>query len=348
MRATPPPIVTAWPAWSEPFRHSPRGYLCRKETTWKLVVIFIGSVALVFSFSFVDAPIRLAAAFGVGVLTTLAVYVVRIRPTRSVIREARKQCDLWRQQWVTLESQSAELVETIRSRECLMDDAFDSAPAFPLVRFSLSRHLSKPLTDFSFNPTLPANAQQAFARQHLSRVLCELARLNEKAVMGRLDDLGVLAIYTLSQSCQYWVRVSYSSQGASLTPEVTIGVQTWSGPFTSGGEKYPGDLAKLRRHDAIVLICLPLLAIPFAGWVAALFMVGSAVRFLRRDTAAYLWDRGHFGAGDSADVYILTKEKQGIEKADEWTHFSSEFESRVEAMKGHLLHAVLRAFARQD
>jgi hypothetical protein len=342
-----PATLIPWPSWNEPFARTPRGYLARRETLWKCLMIFVGFASLGVSFCLTPIFIPVLAFL---IFCAAVVCVVKVLPIRSVLREAREKCEPWRDQWLAFEQASAEFLRQVREREFRMDDALERAPLIPPVVWSLSHYMSKPLSDFSFNPTVPDNIQRAFAKVNLSRVLCELGRLGAPMVAGRVNDFSLIVIYVLANNLQYWVRVSYSNQGAALSPEVMVGVQNWSGPFTDEtGQRYPGDLAKLKRDDIKTLLTLLLLGIPGFGWLFAIFGAWTDGRkFFRTNLKTNLRNRLKAWAGDSADPLVLDSQKHSIPGAARWTTLTQSVEARVEAMKGHVLQAVLRAFARND
>lgn len=154
---------------------------------------------------------------------------------------------------------------------------------------------------------------------------------------------GVYAITAIDRDSQFWAYISFQYQGGMLTPQLTMGLQTWANAFMDHkGRKYPGDLAKLRRHTLKELFASLVVAIPVFGLFALLVVggVGHVRRLFQTNHAVALRDVLRSHCGDSSDPYILGIEKRDIKDAENWTTLLPAALSRVEAMKAHTLHAV--------
>src|SRR5690606_7408019 len=109
-----PATLIPWPSWNEPFARTPRGYLARRETLWKCLMIFVGFASLGVSFCLTPIFIPVLAFL---IFCAAVVCVVKVLPIRSVLREAREKCEPWRDQWLAFEQASAEFLRQVRERE---------------------------------------------------------------------------------------------------------------------------------------------------------------------------------------------------------------------------------------
>jgi len=339
--------VIPWPFWDKPFRRTARGYLSRRETTRRAFVGFVGCLCLAFSLAFTGIGIVAVPFLFLG----WAVFCVfKLLPARRVITEARRHCESWRNDWLRFEHDSLAFQHTVRSNQVGAFDAYDKAPTVPPVAWNLIYNVSKPLADFSIPPTIPQEQRIAMARRNLSRFLCELIRLGGRGVVGKgANELAAYGIFVLTGSTQFWVRVAYVATGGVLFPQLTMGVQPFSGPFMDReGHHYPGDLAKLRRYDFKLFLVLLTLAVPGLGLFTALCLVWTIPTYFRTNLVVNLQSRLWSHCGDAADPVILQAEKSGIKNADQWTTLRHEVESDIEAMKQETVSAVHRALLSKD
>lgn len=341
--------IIPWPAWDQPFHGTPRGYIATRETKWKPFVGLLG--CLCFSVSlFALGPMEVVIAMPILLLAWVGVYFGKFLPMRRVVAEAREQFQPWRERWLRFEAESVAFQRDVRSGDCTLEEALNRAPTLPPVTWSVTRHVLKPLAEYAIAPDMPQNAQIELAQEKLARVLCEMARLAERCVVAKGQGLAAFGIYSLSDELQFWVRLTYSSEGMVLTPHLLMGIQRWARPFMDRtGYRYPGDVAKIKRADLKGLFIALGLVVPYLGW--AIVCVPTFVRlrlFFETNNVVNLRDRLQPACGDSSDVFILQSEKLETLQGGDWTQLTAETEAAIEAMKGHVLNGVLRALSRRD
>lgn len=363
MSQSPQTPVIDWPFWGQPFEHTPRGYLCRRKTSGAMFraffAVFVFTLPIVFLFQFIFikrmdfVPALLSWIFIPGIAGFIAaslVSVLLVRPIRPVVREAREEAERWRPRWLDFEQSSLALQQQIREAGYRLEDAFTKCPYAPSYFYRLQDPVSIVLPECG----IPLDRQEAIERAPhlmeygLSAVLCNLARIGGRMVVGRTANAGIVAILAPLNGYQVWVQVEFERSGDALVPRLLTGFQTWSHRFQDNlGKRYPGDMVSIKRHHRGIYGNFLLFAFPIWGWIQGLITLGAFVsEYLRTDQAASLraelWPAG----GDSTDVVIISGFKQAIPGASRWVLSTRETQDMLDSMKRRILEVVTTSLGR--
>lgn len=341
-----------WPSWGKPFEQTLRGYVAWQTTklpifAWTLgLLCFIPGAGLLLIADNYITPQTFAALL---VVVWLLHFFVLVRPAYPIIREAKAKLGPWRERWLVFEKESLAFQQAVQSEpEASAKSILQRVPVLPSCTWTLSRSVSKPFTHFSLPSHLTDDAKVIAVRHALSRAVCEFVRMGGDAVFAKaLDGYAVYAIFRMADNVQFWVRLSFQLHGTVLTPYLVMGVQNWFGPFTAeDGTRYPGDIASLKRYRIITVLPLLACAMPMVGLFVLPFL--AIARFFvcfTTNRRVELRDMMRPEFGDSADAYIVAKQKEAISGSNEWAYLLHDSEQRIEAMKGLAFNAVQQAFA---
>lgn len=354
---TPTPLID-WPYWGKPFAKTPRGYYCRRHTTSATLKVVLGTLFLAFVLLLagdVKDDSR-ALAFALVFPPTAAIfagfvhYFLYVRPLRPSIREARQGLEPWRRQWLDSERSSLALQQQVREAGYRLEDAFMKAPGLPATAYRLSNHLDMPMPECS----IPLDRQEAIERAPhmmqyaLSAVLCNLVRIGGPMVVGRIGDAGVLAIFKPYDGYQVWAKVEFQRIGDSLVPRLFTGLQTWTHRYQDRqGTRYPGDMAKIKRHHFKANFAVLMFLVPVMGQILAAISIYSAIRdYFATDRVASFRSELWPWCGDSSDPVIMSGYKQAIPGSNSWIYTTPEAQGTLDSLKRRILEAVTVSLGR--